>query len=210
MAVLKHVYLVRHGETDSNVDGIFRGRDSALTDRGREQARIVAGRIGRLNVEALVSSTYPRALDTAGAIAEVTGLMVEPHELFVEAKEASALRGKPKDHPERVAALAAMDAQNHPEYRHSDEENFRELSERARAALDFLRHHEAASLCVVTHGAFLRVLTGSVLFRDDFLRSQFVQMLRHFKTENTGVSHICYTDDQGWQLITLNDDAHLL
>ncbi len=210
MEIVKHVYLVRHGETDSNVDGIFRGRDSALTERGKKQAQIVAERIKHLAIEALVSSTYPRALDTASAIAEATGLMVEPSELFVETGEASVLRGKPKDHPERIAALAAMDAQNHPDYRHSDEENFRELSERAQAALDFLRNHEAASLCVVTHGAFLRVLMGSVLFRDDFLRSQFVQMLRHFKTENTGVSHISHTNDRGWQLITLNDDAHLL
>lgn len=205
----KHIYLVRHGQTDSNVDGIFRGRESALTDTGREQARVVATRIGAIEPTALVSSSFPRALETAEAIARETGLSVESSDLFTEWLEASALFGKSRTDPGTRPILDAIDGQQSLDYKHSDDESFAELLVRGQTALDFLRDHTSERICVVTHGAFLRILFGCVVFREDFTRQEFMRLFKNFRSMNTGVSHMRYSEQKGWQFLTLNDDAHL-
>lgn len=64
------LYLVRHGETDWNRDGRFQGQaDAPLSERGREQAALVAERLGRAGIELVVSSDLSRARDTAAAVA---------------------------------------------------------------------------------------------------------------------------------------------
>ncbi len=71
--------IVRHGETDWNKEERFRGRtDLPLNDHGRCQVEAVAKRIGlEYRPTAIYSSRLQRAVQTAGAIAKVTGLPVE-------------------------------------------------------------------------------------------------------------------------------------
>jgi broad specificity phosphatase PhoE len=75
---VKHteMFLVRHGQTDSNVAGLFHGAtDVPLNDTGLLQAQLVAGRIHREeSLNALHTSPMLRALRTAEAISLRTGL----------------------------------------------------------------------------------------------------------------------------------------
>jgi len=41
MTMTKHIYIVRYGETQDNLDGVFSRADTPLTDRGKEQARSI-------------------------------------------------------------------------------------------------------------------------------------------------------------------------
>lgn len=69
--------LVRHGETDANLAGVWHGStDSPLTARGRRQAAALARWMARHHreVSAIYTSDLIRALDTARAIAEALGL----------------------------------------------------------------------------------------------------------------------------------------
>jgi broad specificity phosphatase PhoE len=71
------VHLVRHGETDWNVDGRLQGwTDIPLNATGREQARLAATELAGLPVGAIFSSDLSRARDTAAAIAAALGLDV--------------------------------------------------------------------------------------------------------------------------------------
>jgi 2,3-bisphosphoglycerate-dependent phosphoglycerate mutase len=61
--------LVRHGESQGNIQGIITGAlDLDLTDLGREQARRVGQRLASEPVAALYASTRIRASNTAAAI----------------------------------------------------------------------------------------------------------------------------------------------
>jgi len=80
----KHIYFMRHGESESNVDGIYRGKEAKLTETGRKQASTAAGRIEKIGVEAIISSVFPRAHDTAVIIGERIGITTEPNDLFGE------------------------------------------------------------------------------------------------------------------------------
>jgi probable phosphoglycerate mutase len=73
-----HLLLVRHGETVHNVAGIAQGwNDSELSEAGRRQVASLAARIARDEPDTLYSSPLQRALTTAQAIADMTGLRIE-------------------------------------------------------------------------------------------------------------------------------------
>lgn len=69
--------LIRHGESQGNTELRLQGQgEYALTERGREQGRLLAERLRPLSLAALYSSPIRRARLTADAIAEAAGLEV--------------------------------------------------------------------------------------------------------------------------------------
>jgi broad specificity phosphatase PhoE len=67
----------RHGNTDWNASDRVQGQtDVPLNDRGRQQAAEVAPLLAALNPDAIVASDLRRAVDTAAALAALTGLPV--------------------------------------------------------------------------------------------------------------------------------------
>ena len=67
----RRLYLVRHGETEWNVEGRIQGRtDKALNDNGRRQARLLAEYLRGAPLEMVASSTLQRAASTADTLAE--------------------------------------------------------------------------------------------------------------------------------------------
>ena len=75
----RELILVRHGETEHNVARITQGwSDSDLSALGREQVQRLAERLAAMKPTALYSSTLGRALSTAQAIADATGLEIVP------------------------------------------------------------------------------------------------------------------------------------
>lgn len=70
------LYFVRHGESMSNALGVMEGwGDSELSERGRDQARQVARKMGDIgSFDSLFCSPLVRARSTAGAIGRVIGL----------------------------------------------------------------------------------------------------------------------------------------
>ena len=206
----KHVYFVRHGQSESNADGIYRGREARLTEEGRTQARAVAARIKRIGVDALLSSTFPRTHETAVIIGDAIGLEPEQNELFGEWAEPTHVIGLHHDEPARKEARDTIFAKHHdPHYRHADEETFSELVARAEAALHALDEYPASRICVVTHGAFLRILVGVMVFGPDFTKKTFHNIFMHFMTTNTGITYVKHTDEVcGWQIVSWNDQSH--
>ena len=62
MTVLARVYLVRHGETDANRQGIIQGQmDTPLNNRGMHQAKIVGEALRSIPFDIAYSSDLTRA-----------------------------------------------------------------------------------------------------------------------------------------------------
>jgi broad specificity phosphatase PhoE len=77
--VSRQLYLVRHGETLLNVQRITQGwSDSELSDLGRQQVQRLAQRLAAFKPTALYSSPLGRAMSTAQAISDATGLEIVP------------------------------------------------------------------------------------------------------------------------------------
>lgn len=72
------VVLWRHGRTALNADGRLRGRlDPDLDDVGRAEARDAARVLAARGVARIVSSPLARAVQTATALSDLTGVPVE-------------------------------------------------------------------------------------------------------------------------------------
>ncbi len=68
--------LVRHGQTEANINGLLVGRqDVLLTDLGHRQAEAVAKEVASLSPDALVTSPLQRARQTAAPIGATLDLL---------------------------------------------------------------------------------------------------------------------------------------
>ena len=75
------ILLVRHGQTNSNIDGYYMGRsDEDLNPEGYSQARKLSVRLTGAFINTIYSSPLKRAVNTASIVAE-------PHELKTEVVE---------------------------------------------------------------------------------------------------------------------------
>ena len=86
------LYLLRHGETEFNVEGRYQGqRDSPLTPRGRDQARCHGALLKTLIVEPeawrVVASPLGRAMATARIVCAELGLPEDAIETDARLKE---------------------------------------------------------------------------------------------------------------------------
>jgi len=75
---MTHLYLVRHGETDWNIQGRWQGQiNVALNAKGQKQAQDLAKELAGANLQAIYSSDLRRAIDTARPLAQLTGLTIQ-------------------------------------------------------------------------------------------------------------------------------------
>jgi len=79
------IYLLRHGQTEANSEGRYRGwTESHLSARGVEQAQKTGDYLFEQGIQRLFSSDLSRALQTAQAIGEKCGLKPFPSPLLRE------------------------------------------------------------------------------------------------------------------------------
>jgi len=85
MLTEKEFYFVRHGQTDWNIEHRAQGQtDVPLNIKGRQQAFDAAQSVTQLKFATICSSPLSRALETANAIASVTGGRVSVLEDLIE------------------------------------------------------------------------------------------------------------------------------
>ncbi|MEY4747433.1 MAG: hypothetical protein RLZZ416_482 [Candidatus Parcubacteria bacterium] len=212
---MKTVYLVRHGETEGNVGKIFQGSDTPLNERGLEQARIVAERCAKLPIQAIISSPMARARQTAEVISNKISMPFEANPLFAEARRPTALMGRSTDEPEaREMEKSWVRGYLGEGTKVEDGEHFDEIVQRAGEALDYLEHHLAEHLLVVTHGLFVRALYTRVVFGEAMTSAEFRRVVLSLRTDNTGIS--VFVRDKTpenptvrWMMRIWNDHAHL-
>lgn len=195
------VLLIRHGETEWNREEVFRGRaDVPLSERGREQGRLVAEALKERPIEAVYSSPLSRARDTAQPLAEALGLGVVVDERLVD-MSFGEWEGRPRTEVERDQPEVYQRWLEAPErFRAPRGETLREVRERAWAALEEIaaRHALAA---IVSHRVVCKVLlcealgSGAAGFWQVRVDTGSVSALRRERGE--------------WLVTAVNDTHHL-
>lgn len=206
---MKTIYLVRHGETQNNVEKRSGHPDDPLTEKGEKQAHLLGQRFLHIPIDTVVSSPYTRAHRTAEAIGKVKKIPIQISELFHEVVGPSIFIGKSYDDP----SLLDLRKQRHdnwgnPDWRHSDEENFFDVLERAKKAQAFLEEHPSNNLAVTSHGGFMRVLAGLILLRDKYTAELSTVLYPALGVSNTGITVLQY-EKKKWTLFRWNDTVHL-
>jgi probable phosphoglycerate mutase len=149
------ILLVRHGETDWNLERRWQGHtDRPLNQTGRAQARELAKRLATEPPHAIYSSDLARARETAEIVAERLGLpvAVDPRLREVDVGEWSGLTMA--DVEERFPEALQRRLAGGTGWQ--DGETYEQMGERVLEALhDIAGRHEGRVL-VVTHGGSVR------------------------------------------------------
>ena len=186
------VFLIRHGESESNAGLPSATADSApLTPRGRWQAEQVA----RVIAEApalIVTSPFRRARQTAEPTVSrfpSAAWQVWPVQEFTYLGD---LYGRSSTASEREPQVRAYWDQANPGRRHSDSsESFTDLLSRSSDCLSRLSAQQPGPIVVFTHGIFMRAVAWSLLTGITTPRQEEMRAFRRFADRylvpNTGV-----------------------
>ena len=198
---MKRILLIRHGQTDWNVEGRWQGHlDPPLNATGLKQAEALAEHLRGRSISAVYSSDLARARMTAERIAEVLGLSVQEDQRWRELNlgvfqglTTSEINGK---YPEESRQLR----ENYLDYAPPQGETRRAMQNRALAAYeDILDHETGEETVVVSHGGTIRVVLLK-FFGDEIL---------HRSVHNTSISTI-ETDGANRRLIETAVTPHLI
>ncbi len=199
------VYLIRHGETEWNLNGRWQGHaDVPLNAVGEHQAGLIARRLAAEGVvfDALYSSDLARAHQTARAISAALGVEVhldrQLREIDLGTWSGLTYEEIRTTHPEEMALLA----QGHDLPRGGGE-SIGAMGQRVVTALEALvARHPGATLGVVSHGGCIRMLLSHAegYYGDGFKRFPHIG--------NTSLSIVQITQEN-WIPLLINDMAHL-
>lgn len=202
------VYLVRHGETEWNVQRRIQGQsDSPLTVNGQFQARQVAERVATLGITHIISSDLGRTQQTAEIIADATGCPIrldhrlrELHMGILEQREINTLS-------EEEEAWRRNLVNGNKDGRIPQGESMLELSQRMHAVLAAcLELPTGSKPLLVSHGIALGCLINTVLGLPAWAE-------RRLRLRNCSLSRVDFQESPwlapGWIVETAGDISHL-
>lgn len=199
----KHIYIIRHGETDYNRMGIVQGSgvDSDLNDLGRAQAQAFFEHYQHQPFQVVLTSRLKRTHQT------VSGFLGKglPWEQFAELNEISwgDLDGKPST-PELHDIYRRVVSEwrsGNLEARNGNGESAAEMGERLQRFAGHLRERPESHMLVCSHGRAIRGLMCLLLGKP-------LKDMDQFGHDNTGLYHLTYANG-AFHLQLHNDTRHL-
>lgn len=188
------IYFLRHGQSEANVHKLHGGPHYELTDLGRVQAAAVAPLLAPIQFEAVYSSDYPRAIQTAKLA--VPGQPIHQTPLLREIQVGDLTGMTPAECEAKwgqiyVRSRAAMD------YSYFGGESFIHLGQRMGTFLNQIAQEHTGNVLAVCHthaiSSGLNYLFGS---KDN----EWAMM------DNCGISVLEYTNG-AWNLLHWNVTA---
>lgn len=197
------LYLIRHGETEWNLQEILQGHhDSPLTPKGTQQAHILGERLLDFRPQALCSSDLGRSRDTAEIINRYLKLDLFLYPEMRE-KKAGIFEGHTWEQvrntfPEEYEKYGAGD----PEYCIPGGETHGEAQKRILQGIKtIVKTHLGHRVVVVTHGGVLHIFLK-------FILGIPLSAPRKFALRNSTINCVI-ANDTDFVLETLGDSCHL-
>jgi 2,3-bisphosphoglycerate-dependent phosphoglycerate mutase len=199
----KHIYLIRHGQTDYNLKGIVQGRgvDSELNNTGKQQARLFFEHYQHVPFEAVLTSTLKRTHQT-----------IEPfiaaghqHQVKVELDEIDwgIFEGVEHDAILQGAYQNIIQSWSRGMLDNKIEggESAAELFKRQQPLVEELHDISFDNFLICSHGRAIRSLLCGLLRRP-------LQDMDQFKHDNTCLYKLSFGDN-GFKIDLENDLRHL-
>jgi len=203
------VVLIRHGESQAQVDRFVSGHDTCtgLSALGHAQATKLRDRLLRTgelrDVTAVYTSVLPRAIETATTIAPAVGdgLTATQHCDWCEQHPGDG-EGLPFDeYDERYGVF--NEGGDRERVRAPGSESVAMFVQRVeKALLRLVDEHDGESVAVVCHGG----VVGSAI--EVLGGIPFGTLVRY--VDNTSITELLRDENDRWWLARLNDAAHLI
>lgn len=149
------IYLLRHGQTDGNVNKTYSGwTDSKLTELGKQQAVDAHLRFEDVSFDVVYSSSLSRALDTARVFTDkeiiVEDDLREMHFGLMEGMTYEEILDKYPDHAKQWQETTAN-------YTFPEGESLRSFYDRVVETYDqIIKKHDVDKLLIVAHSGVIR------------------------------------------------------
>ena len=149
------IYVVRHGQTDYNINGLFQGRkDIPLNSVGIKQAEETAQKFKNISVDIILVSPLTRAKETAKYISNVTGVKPIIEQDLIE-RNFGDMEGKPNREYCNIKML--LDYEKN--YNICNVEPIQSLFKRVSDCLDkIIDKYMGKNVVLVTHGGVAQAI----------------------------------------------------
>ncbi len=178
------LYIVRHGETDWNLDNKIQGQtDTVLNDNGRKQAEELADRVSHElgGIKRIYTSRQRRALETAQIIGRKLSVFPVVHQGLEEISLGEWEGYTWKQVKEVFSEEYKVWHQNRRYQVPPKGESYQQLLDRLLPALDDIIRKEGQDILLVTHSAVIMTLMSYVY------DTPFEDMAKNYKTGNATI-----------------------
>lgn len=207
MSIETNLFLVRHGETEFNRQGIVQGRgvNAELNDTGLAQAKALAERMRGMSIDCIYSSPLRRAMQTAECVATALNIQDIPTDADLEEMSWGIFEGHSQSE-ELSSAFDEMKRRWHVgdhDYGVENGETLTQVQSRGVNAIDrILESEKGKRVLVVAHGRFLRILLATLL--SDY----GIRRMEELSHTNTGINHLIHSGSD-FRAVVLNCTEHL-
>jgi broad specificity phosphatase PhoE len=190
---IKHIYLVRHGETSGNHAWVHQSLDVSLDERGRHQAESAASVLAALPIDTLITSDAQRAQETAEIIARATHIAPRTLSLLRELRRAKSVDGTHiLGFTSVVNSILLYIHSGNRAWHYGDGENLQELRDRAREALALLAREPGEHIVVVSHREFINSILFGVRHGFDSSMTRFAFTVELSMLHNGSITELTY------------------
>ncbi|MDF2531894.1 MAG: Phosphoglycerate mutase [Clostridia bacterium] len=199
------LYIVRHGETEFNVQKRMQGRiDSPLTQRGIEHAIALGNHLQEVKFDKIYTSPSPRAYRTAEFI---VGDGNKPIEIENELREMNLAdwEGKTKEELETQDPAVYDVFWNSPHlFKPTEGESFYQVQDRALAVINkLISENESGNILIVTHSVVIKTIVA--YFKQYSMEKLWAPPLIH----DTSVTILGIESGEA-KLETIGDATHII
>lgn len=190
------LYLIRHGETNSNRDKIVQLPETELSVLGHYQAQQLTQHFAKRPIQHIFCSDYLRTKQTAAPLIKSLGCEFSYNELLRE-RNFGDIRGK---HYDEIGH--AFHQQN---YSPPNGESQAQFTQRVMQAWQFIRQYwqtQSDNIVVITHGLVLREIVKNHLD---------VHLHTHWQQAEYANTCVIEVDNKDYKtVLTLCDTTHLI
>ena len=196
------IYLVRHGETAWNKEGLFQGQTNIdLNETGIKQAEKLHDHLNGDKWDAVYCSDLKRAMTTAQIITSRHNVELTP---CTELREMNFGQLEGKNITECFAnpVISKWWENRDPDYAPPGGESIRQLAERSCQFMQRINLYSEENIMIVAHGGTIRSLICILMGLD-------TRYWWQFHIDHTALSIIYATSQRGVILSLLNNTSHL-
>lgn len=198
------IYLIRHGQTDWNLEGKIQGRhDISLNETGRRQAELLAEGMKKRPVVQIFSSRQKRAYETAKAIGKSQNVGVTVIDGLEEVEfgewEGMTWDEISRKYPKEFEIWCSEPAKITP----PGGESRPQIYDRVKRALKEVVSLAQGDVAVISHGASLAYIVSSMLEKELGDHDEII-------VKNVSISTVAYDEKTGkYTMLDANDVSHL-
>lgn len=197
------VFLVRHGQTKSNVNGYYMGwLNEDINKVGHTQARGLSARLANLSIAAVYTSPLKRTYNTAAIIAEPHKLELKVLDGLIEIRQGDWEGLHVEEISQGWPELWQQSRTDPSDVTMPNGESFQQVTDRAVSAFEkIVAANQGKQVVIVSHEVVVKVIIVHALGTSN-------SIYRRFELSNASLSVVQVIDGKA-RLVALNDTSHL-